>query len=111
MSYNKNAIDGVNGDNPMNSNFKKSFFISGSPTRERLGESCSQIASGRVTPYERSAGHLNQQNKQFKKELLSHAFHLGYGKDTHKRVASIDSSHNMKNCDSILSENQHLKKK
>ena len=43
--------------------------------------------------------------------MLSHAFNLGYGKDTHKRVPSVDITHGMKKSGEILRENSTLKKK
>ena len=96
QTYSKNTIDESNSDNKKNSNFKKSFFICGSPAREKPLESKLNMYGDGAVIASGTANDLNQVNKQLKRNLLSHAFNLGYGRDTHKRVPSVDVTQGMR---------------
>lgn len=109
--YNKNVVDELNTESKINSNFIKSFYISGSPARERPIEGKQTLYGDKVDGNSSDTNNQNEKNKQLKKDLLSHAFNLGYGKDTHKRVPSVDITHGMKKSGEILRENSTLKKK
>ena len=111
QTYSKNTIDESNSDNKKNSNFKKSFFICGSPAREKPLESKLNMYGDGADIASGTANDLNQVNKQLKRNLLSHAFNLGYGRDTHKRVPSVDVTQGMRKWDEILKEWETLKKK
>ena len=92
--YNKNVVEELNSESKVNSNFIKSFYISGSPAHERPLESKLNLYGENI---EDKSGNTNDQiekNKQLKKDLLSHAFNLGYDKDTHKRVTNVDKNKN-----------------
>lgn len=98
----------------MNSNFKRSIYMSGSPAREnRLDPSVKREFDFNSTggTNDSRTDNMNEINKQLKKDLLSHKFNLGYGKNTHKKAPSFDisqySKDNMKN----LQESKILKKK
>ena len=53
----------------------------------------------------------SEMNKQQKITLLSHAIHLGFDKESHKRVPNVDITHGMKKSGEILKQNSTLKKK
>ena len=79
QTYSKNTIDESNSDNKKNSNFKKSFFICGSPAREKPLESKLNMYGDGADITSGAANDLNQVNKQLKKNLLSNSFYLGNG--------------------------------
>ena len=111
QTYNKNTAEEINSDNKKNSNFKKSFFLWGSPAREKPLEGKLSMYGEGAEGASNAVKDLNQVNKQLKRDLLSHAFNLGYGKDTHKRIPSVDVTQGMKKWEDILKEWETLKKK
>lgn len=74
-------------------------------------ESKLSMYGDKVNLKENSATEMTQKNKQLKRELLSHAFNLGYGKNTHKRGPSMDVIQHMKQHGLPMNQSTTLKKK
>jgi hypothetical protein len=110
-NHTKKVVDEVNGENPLNSNFKKHIYLNGSPTHETQMESKYSTYGQKLSKNDKSALEMNNKNKQLKRELLSHAFNLGYGKDTHKRGSSMDVIQHMKQLGLSVGDSSLLKKK
>lgn len=110
-THSKKLFDEANGENPLNSNFKKHIFLNGSPTREVQMETKLSSYGDKISNNDNSAFEMSNKNKQLKRELLSHAFNLGYGKDTHKRGPSMDVIQHMKQHGVPVGECGLLKKK
>lgn len=109
--HSKAVIDQFNGEIPMNSNFKKSIYLSGSPNREKQFDSRLSLYGENIPEKDASANILNEKNKQLKRELLAHAFNLGYGKNTHVRGPGADVIQHMRQHSVPVTECKSLKQK
>lgn len=109
--YHKNEISNVNGELPVNSNFKRSVYISGSPAREHLDLSASNDYESRSPSQNTNLNDNGLTSKQLKQELLSHKFNFGYGKDTHKKEPGMDLTQHTKENIKNLNDCKVLKKK
>jgi hypothetical protein len=110
-TYHKDVINGVNVEQFSNSNFKKSIYLSGSPQRERPIQDKYSSYGENIDANNSDALNFSMKNKELKRQLLSHAFNLGYGKDTHKRGPGIDVIQHMRQHSVPLNEHTNLKKK
>ena len=104
--YNKEAINNSINDQFQNSNFKKSIYLSGSPQRKRDRPTASKLSVyGDQVSSTNDASDMHQKSKDLKRELLAHAFNLGYGVDTHKKGPTADVIQHMRN--NLVPANEH----
>ncbi|CAI2361909.1 unnamed protein product [Moneuplotes crassus] len=109
-THNKNDIDSVNGKNPTNRNLIKSMHF-GSPKGIKKIESKLSMYGEKITKDNNSAQEMNLKNKLLKKQLLSHAFDLGYQEGTHRRKPNVDVAQYMRKNPTNRNESKFLKEK
>jgi len=109
-NYNRKVINTFNGEIPMNRNLIKSMYL-GSPSGAKKTESKLSMYGEKITNESNTAQEMNLKNKTLKRELLSHAFNLGYQEGTHRRGPSVDVAHHMRKNPVKLNESALLKQK